>query len=90
MIKKIQDKEVTKSCAQNMITNKCHQKISFDFKEKSKCAECLTKRTFIHEIKKTTYDLESELEVCLQFYIGWCYKIAWGLIEWSAKKILKT
>ena len=76
MIKKIQDKEVTKSCAQNMITNKCHQNICFDFKEKSKCAECLTKRTFIHEIKKTKYDLESELEVCLQFYIGWCYKIA--------------
>ena len=31
----------------------------------------LTKRTFIHEDK---YDLESELEVCFQFFTDWCYK----------------
>ena len=35
---------------------KCHQKISFHFKEKSKFAICLTERTFIDEIKKTKYD----------------------------------
>ena len=35
-------------------------------KEKSKCAIYLTKRTFIHEIK---YDLESELEIYLQFLL---------------------
>ena len=29
-------------------------------KRKSKCAICLTERTFVHEIK---YDLESELEI---------------------------
>ena len=34
-------------------------------KGKSKCAICLTERTFIHEIK---YDLESELEIYLQFF----------------------
>ena len=34
-------------------------------KEKSKCAICLTERTFIHEIE---YDLESELEIYLQFF----------------------
>ena len=35
-------------------------------KGKSKCVICLTERTFIHEIK---YDLESELEFYLQFFI---------------------
>ena len=37
------------------------------FKVKSKCAICLTKRTFIHEIEGK-YDLESELEIYLQFF----------------------
>ena len=36
-------------------------------KGKSKCAICLTKRTFIHEIE-SKYDLESELEIYLQFF----------------------
>ena len=35
-------------------------------KGKSKCAICLTERTFIDEIK---YELESELEIYLQFFI---------------------
>ena len=35
-------------------------------KGKSKCAICLTERSFIHEIK---YDLESELEIYLQLFI---------------------
>ena len=34
-------------------------------KVKSKCAICLTERTFIQEIE---YDLESELEIYLQFF----------------------
>ena len=33
-------------------------------KGKPKCAICLTEKTFIHKIK---YDLESELEIYLQF-----------------------
>ena len=37
-------------------------------KGKSKCIVCLTERTFIYEIKKTKYDLESELEIYLQFF----------------------
>ena len=37
-------------------------------KGKSKCVVCLTERTFISEIKKTKYDLESELEIYLQFF----------------------
>ena len=36
-----------------------------NLKGKSKCAICLTERTFIHEIK---YDLESELEIYFQFF----------------------
>ena len=36
-------------------------------KEKSKCAICLTERTFIHEIQNK-YGLESELEIYLQFF----------------------
>ena len=35
-------------------------------KGKSKCVICLTKRTFIDEIEGE-YDLESELEIYLQF-----------------------
>ena len=38
-----------------------------EIKGKSKCAICLTKRTFIHEIE-SKYDLESELEIYLQFF----------------------
>ena len=41
-------------------------------KGKSRCAICLTERTFIQEIK---YDLESELKIYLQFFIDWCYKM---------------
>ena len=37
------------------------------FKGKSKCAICLTERTFIDEIE-SKYDLESELEIYLQFF----------------------
>ena len=36
-------------------------------KGKSKCAICLTERSFIHKIKGK-YDLESELEIYLQFF----------------------
>ena len=38
-------------------------------KGKSKCAICLTKRTFIDETEDE-YDLESELESYLQFFTG--------------------
>ena len=36
-------------------------------KGKSKCAICLTERTFIDE-NEDEYDLESELEVYIQFF----------------------
>ena len=36
-------------------------------KGKSKCVICLTGSFFIHEIK---YDLQSELEIYLQFFSG--------------------
>ena len=36
-------------------------------KGKSRCAICLTERTFIDEIEDK-YDLESELEIYLQFF----------------------
>ena len=44
-----------------------------EIKEKSKCAICLTERTFIDEIEGK-YDLESELEIYLQFFTDWYYK----------------
>ena len=37
-------------------------------KGKSKCSICLTEKTFIDEIKDE-HDLESELEIYLQFFI---------------------
>ena len=37
-------------------------------KGKSKCAICLTKRTFIHEIEDKC-DLESELAICFSFLL---------------------
>ena len=40
-------------------------------KGKSKCAICLTERTFIDE---TEGDLESELEIYFQFFTDWYYK----------------
>ena len=36
-----------------------------EIKEKSKCAICLTERSFIDEIE---YDLESALKIYLQFF----------------------
>ena len=42
-------------------------------KGKSKCAICLTERAFIDEIEDK-YDLESELEIYLQFFTDQCYK----------------
>ena len=38
-------------------------------KGKSRCAICLTERTFIDEIEDK-YDLGSELEIYLQFFTG--------------------
>ena len=40
-------------------------------KGKSKCAICLTEITFIHEIK---YDVDSKLEIYLQFFTDWYSK----------------
>ena len=42
-------------------------------KGKSKCPICLTERTLIHQFKGK-YDLESELEIYLQFFTDWYYK----------------
>ena len=39
-------------------------------KEKSRCAICLTQRSFIDEVQ---YDLKSALETYLQFFTGWSY-----------------
>ena len=38
-----------------------------EFKGKSKCAICLTERTFTYNIEGK-YDLESELEIYLHFF----------------------
>ena len=42
-------------------------------REKSKCAICLTKNTFIHEIKGT-HDPENELEIYLHFFTDRSYE----------------
>ena len=42
-------------------------------KEKSKCVICLTQRTFIDKIEDK-YDLESDLEIYLQFFVDCCCK----------------
>ena len=38
-------------------------------KGKSKCAICLSEKTFIHEIEEDKYSLEIELEIYLQFLL---------------------
>ena len=48
-------------------------------KGKSKFVICLTERTFIHEIE-SKYDLESELEIYLQFFTDRCHERTWRLI----------
>ena len=53
-------------------------------KGKSKCAICLTERTFIDEIEG---DLEHELEIYLQFFTN-VIKETWRLIALSVEKIL--
>ena len=58
-------------------------------KEKPKCAICLTERTFIDKIEDE-YDLDNELEVYLQLFIGSYYKRKWKLTASSVEKILKT
>ena len=45
---------------------------------KLKCANYFTERTFIDKIE-SEYDLQSELEVYLQFFTDWCYERKWGL-----------
>ena len=42
-------------------------------KGKSKCTICLTERTIIDKTENK-YDLESELEIYLQFFVDLCYK----------------
>ena len=48
-------------------------------KGKSKCAICLTERTFTDETEGE-YDLENELEIYPQFFTDSCYKKTWRLI----------
>ena len=67
----------------HMYCKKCNKRTSNTFpkkltlisknkiKEKSRCAICLTKRTFIDEIEG---DLEIGLEIYLQFFTDWYYK----------------
>ena len=54
-------------------------------KGKSKSAICLTKRTFIHEIEGK-YDLESELEIYLQFLLTDVIKERGDLLREGQKK----
>ena len=48
----------------NTFTKKCILISKNEIKGNSKCAICLTEKTFIHEIEDK-YDLESELEIYL-------------------------
>ena len=57
-------------------------------KVKSKCAICLTQRTFIYEIEDK-YGLESELKIYVQFFTDRCYNRTGRLTVKSVEKILK-
>ena len=69
--------QITKTCAcivkaikkhtGNTIPKKLILISNNKIKEESKCAVCLTKKTFIHEIEGK-YDLQSELEIYVQFF----------------------
>ena len=58
-----------KNCQNIQVGNRLPKKLVLiskkKIKGKSKCAICLTERTFIDEIE---YDLESALEIYLQFF----------------------
>ena len=60
-----------KNCQNIQVGNQLPKKLVLiskkKIKGKSKCAICLTERTFIDEIEDK-YDLESELEFYLQFF----------------------
>ena len=43
----------------------------YKIKGKSRCFICLTERSFIDDIE---YDLQSTLEIYLQFFTDWYYK----------------
>ena len=58
----------------NMFPKKLISISNNKIKGKSKCVICLTKRTFIYEIE-SKYDLESELDIHLQFFADKCYKM---------------
>ena len=45
----------------------------------------MTEITFIHKIEGK-YDLDSELEIYLQFFTDWCYKRTGIIIAWGAEK----
>ena len=54
-------------------------------KGKWKCVICLTEITFIHKIEGK-YDLESKLEIYLQFFTDWYHKRTVIIIAWGAEK----
>ena len=53
-----------KKCKKHTSPKKLNLTSENKIKRKSKCAICLTERTFVDEIKD---ELESELEICLPF-----------------------
>ena len=55
---------------------------------KSKWVICLTERTFIDKTEDR-YDVDSELEIYLQFFVDWCCKNKMKTYVWRVKKILK-
>ena len=55
---------------------------------KSKCAICLTEKTFIHEIEGK-YRLESQLEIYFSFLLTDVMKEHEDLLRLSVEKILK-
>ena len=54
-----------KKCSKHTFPKKLVLISKNKIKGKSKCNICMTERSFIHEIE---YDLESELEIYLQFF----------------------
>ena len=52
----------------NMVPKKLIRIFKNKTKRKSKCIICLIERTFIHKIE-SKFDLESELQIYLQFFM---------------------
>ena len=77
--------KICKKHTSNLFRKKLVLILRIKIKGKWKCVIRLTEITFIHKIEGK-YDLDSELEIYLQFFTDWCYKRTRIIIAWGAGK----